>query len=79
MINGKAENKLSEESCIRFGSIAIAKRYITIDQLLKALNEQVINDVINKQHKLIGEILLKNGWMTEKQIELVLCELRKKD
>jgi hypothetical protein len=33
------------------------------------------DDLANKRHRLIGAILLDNGWITHQQIEVVLSEL----
>ena len=60
------------EYAIRFGQIAIWKGYITEQQLEEALDEQISHNLINDNHKLIGEILLGKGWMTQDQIAIVL-------
>jgi len=60
------------EYAIRFGKIAIWKGFITEQQLEEALDEQIIHNLKNDNHKLIGEILLEKGWMTQDQIAIVL-------
>jgi hypothetical protein len=60
------------EYAVRFGKIAIWKGFITEQQLEVALDEQVNHNLINEDHKLIGEILLEKGWMTPDQIAIVL-------
>ena len=47
------------EYAFRFGEIAIAKGFITAEQLEEALDEQITNDLSNNHHKLIGELLLE--------------------
>jgi hypothetical protein len=51
--------------------------FITGKQLKEALTEQVEDDLSEKPHRLIGNIFLENGWMTRKQIIVVLKELYK--
>ena len=63
---------------LRFGQIALDKGFVNTEQLNKALNEQIINDVIYdklKTHKVVGEIFFENGWMTPKQIKIVLAQI----
>jgi hypothetical protein len=61
----------------RFGEIAIMKGFITSQQLEEALDEQISYDLSNSHHKLIGEIMLEQKWMTQEQIAAVLEELIK--
>lgn len=56
----------------RFGTIAIEKGFITIDQLLDALEIQVREDLSGIKHRLIGRILYGLGFLSLPQIELVL-------
>lgn len=65
------------EYAFRFGEIAIMKGFITALQLEEALDEQVAHDLSTDHHKLIGEILLEKGWMTQYQIAIVLEKLIK--
>ena len=65
------------EYAFRFGEIAIMKGFITAQQLEEALDEQMAHDLSNNHHKLIGEILLEKGWMTQHQIAIVLEKLIK--
>ncbi len=51
--------------------------FVTAKQLKEAMVEQVEDDIFNKRRKLIGNILLENGWITDKQIDIVLNELFK--
>ena len=64
----------------RFGNIAIAKGFITPEELLGALRIQVQEETEKKQHRLIGQILLEQGVISGEQIQQVLAELfREKD
>ncbi|MFQ5964598.1 MAG: hypothetical protein ACE5KZ_09965 [Candidatus Scalinduaceae bacterium] len=69
--------KLSEKYCPRFGKIAVDMGFITVKQLKDALAEQADDNLSNKSHRLIGSILFEKGWITQKQIDIVLNELFK--
>ncbi|MEK7375126.1 MAG: hypothetical protein AABZ85_08920 [Thermodesulfobacteriota bacterium] len=64
-------------SDVRFGKNAFKLEYITIQQLKEALCEQVEDDLADIPHRLLGEIILKNKWMTLEQVENVLVEMSK--
>ena len=59
----------------RFGSIAIDKGFISLDDLIKALVLQVQEEILKGTHRLIGEILFDLNIMTAIQIEEVLKEM----
>jgi hypothetical protein len=61
----------------RFGTIAIRMGFVNAGQVKEALAEQTIYHSIARlrHHKLIGEILFENGWMTLNQVEHVLKEI----
>ena len=63
---------------IRFGIVAIDMGLITAEQLIEALRTQVIGDIEQKEHKLIGTILLEMGSVTREQIDKVVEEMAKK-
>ncbi len=69
--------QLSKKYCPRFGNIAVHMGFVTAKQLTEAVVLQVEDDIYNKPHRLIGEILLENGWITDEQIDSVLNELFK--
>ena len=56
----------------RFGTIAVEKEFITVGQLMDALEIQVREDLSGIKHRLIGEILYDLGFLTLDQIEQVL-------
>ena len=62
----------------RFGDIAISKCFITIDQLLEAMTQQVKEDAEGKPHRLIGEILVGMGYMSQHQVTKTLEILKDK-
>ena len=60
----------------RFGVVAVQKGFITPDQLLGALKDQVQDDLEERTPRLVGEILHQQGAMTWTQIGEVLATLR---
>ncbi len=56
----------------RFGVIAIEKEFITPEQLFEALKIQIIEEIENSKHQLIGEILRDKGYLTKSQVNEVL-------
>ena len=72
------EIKILKKSIPRFGKIAVDMGFVTEKQLNKALAEQVGESLSNKPHRLVGKILLENGWISDEQIDIVLNELFKK-
>ncbi len=61
----------------RFGNIAVKMGIITPQQLIEALNNQVIEEIRDGKHRLIGQILFELKYMTVEQIEEVLAVLMK--
>ena len=56
----------------QFGIIAIEKGFITAENLIETLKIQVEEELHDKTHRLIGEILLDEGYITPTQIQDVL-------
>lgn len=59
----------------RFGVTAFAKGYVTIEQVQRGLAEQIDDDLMGRPHRLLGDILRDNGWMTEGQMKAVLVKM----
>ncbi|UCF82145.1 MAG: hypothetical protein JSV50_13155 [Desulfobacteraceae bacterium] len=59
----------------RFGTIAVEKGFITIDQLVEAMDIQVMDNVEKGEHRPIGRILLAQGLLTIPQISEVLAAM----
>ena len=59
----------------RFGGMAVARNYVTLDQVQAALVEQVEDDVMGRPHRLLGDILVAYDWMTQEQMESIMEEL----
>jgi hypothetical protein len=62
----------------RFGTIAVEKGYITIDQLMDALGIQVRENLAGAKHRLIGKILYDLGFLTIEQIGRVVASMGSK-
>ena len=59
----------------RFGSIAVYRKYVTLEQVQQALTIQVEDNVNGVKHRLLGDILLEKRWITEEQVESILSEM----
>ena len=55
-----------------FGEIALERKYVTPEQLYEALTQQARAKVDGRGEKLLGQVLLELGYMTEDQIRQVL-------
>lgn len=73
----KSDLKAPDDFYCRFGSIAVRKAFVSVDQVKMAISDQVEDDATGKEHRLLGSILYDHGYITEDQIEQVLTELRK--
>jgi hypothetical protein len=69
----------------RFGSIAVEKGFITVDQLIEGLEIQIKEELEKGDHRPIGAILYFEGRLSIPQIDEVLtlqgnspCEARLK-
>ena len=77
MMPDAIEEVTSESIRKRFGVIAIEKGFITTEQLVRAIEVQIKNEVAKERHRLIGDILCEKGYMTKEQCDEVLMELGK--
>jgi hypothetical protein len=55
----------------RFGITAVKEGFITADQLIEALSIQIMEDLEESRHRLIGEILFEKQYLTAVQIKKV--------
>jgi len=60
---------------IRFGTIAVEKGFVTAEQVIEAMNIQILEDMEKREHRLIGTILLDQGILTISQIDEVLRDM----
>lgn len=76
-MSNEVDKELSKKYCPRFAQIAVEMNFITPEQAKMSLTEQIDDNLSNKPHRLIGRILLDNGWMNPQEIEDVLNALFK--
>lgn len=69
---------LSSKYCPRFGQIAVEFGYLSESQLTEALACQVHEELTERGHRLLGEILFERELMSAAQIDLVMTELFKR-
>ena len=60
---------------VRFGMIAVEKKFITPHQLVEATTIQVREDIEGKRHRPVGAILADLGHITASQIGEVLRDI----
>jgi len=56
----------------RFGTIAVDKGYINKDQLIMALEIQAKENVMEDKHRLLGQIFVEEGLLTNDQVDEIL-------
>ena len=56
----------------RFGMIAVGKGIITMAHVLSALKIQVDDEIKKGKRRLIGEILVEQGFLSQKQVQEVV-------
>ena len=59
----------------RYGNIAIEKGFITPEQLMEAMNIQVMEEINDGNHRLLGVILFEKKFITLMQDKEVLDAL----
>ena len=65
----------TEDIEMRFGVTAVKKGFATPDQIIKALEIQVKEDLSTGRHRRIGSILLEQGLISRPQMDEVAREL----
>ena len=73
----KTDATVTGEHCRRFGAIAVQKGFVSLEEIEAAMAEQIDDNVNESEHRLLGEILYDNGFITENQVDKVLQELAK--
>ncbi len=78
VVEPKGDKGMLTNHILRFCQVAVDMGYISAQQVTAALDEQISNDPSSRlrPHRLIGEILLSNGWLTNEQTEMVLDKLQ---
>ena len=69
----------SEPEEIRFGMIAVKNGFATPEQIVKAFEVQLAEDLSGREHSRIGKILLDQGVITLSQVNQILQALKKPD
>ncbi len=78
-MKGDVHKNFSNQYSPRFGEIAVNMEFVTEKQLNEAYVEQIEDDFSDKPHRFIGDILLENRLITNKEMYIVLTELIKED
>ena len=66
---------VAEEFDMRFGSLAVEKGFITIDQLVAMRNSQFMTSMVEGSCKSIGMLLLEEGIIDMGQVSEVMQSL----
>jgi hypothetical protein len=61
----------------RFGFVAVKEGFVTPEQVAKALDAQIEENMKEKKHRRIGEILVEMGFMSTSQVNHVLETMTK--
>lgn len=59
----------------RFGITAVDKGLITADQLIEAMTLQIREELAQRRHRPVGQILLELGYLDRLQVRQVLIAL----
>ncbi len=70
-----AEKVGPRKFCPRFGMLAVEMGFVTVAQVREGMAEQVDDDFAKRPHRLLGTILVDRGWMTSREVEMVLEKL----
>jgi hypothetical protein len=66
----------NDQQEIRFGIVAVKKGFVTPDQVVKAFEAQLADDLSQGERKRIGKILLDQGLITRAQLDEILRDLK---
>ncbi|HZU98146.1 MAG TPA: hypothetical protein VFF73_15690 [Planctomycetota bacterium] len=69
---GYHETPTEQRQKVFFGDIAVRKGYVTPMRLFQCLQQQRDEDASGFAHRLIGEIMLDNGYLTPAELEEVI-------
>lgn len=69
---GYHETPLEQRQKVFFGDVAVRKGYVTPIRLFQCLQQQRDEDAAGCAHRLIGEIMLDNGYLTPRQLQDVI-------
>jgi hypothetical protein len=63
---------MKKRSDNRFGAIAVDKGFITPEELYLALEIQAKENIEEKKHRLLGQIMIDMNFLTEEQVEEIV-------
>lgn len=76
-MDNEAYKEFSKQFCPRFGMLAVDMGFVSVAQVREAMGEQVDDDFAKRPHRLLGVILVEKGWVTAREVDLVLEKLSK--
>jgi hypothetical protein len=62
----------------RFGDLAVRAGYLTLEQLVQSMNVQVREEIEKGRHRLLGEIVIDQGFMNVRDVRKVLREMKRR-
>ena len=74
-MDNNIDDNLPENYYPRFAATAVYRKFVTAEQVKDALTEQLEDNILNKPHREIGQILLTRNWITSEQIDIVLHDM----
>ena len=77
--SGSYDKRLQQEYYPRSGHIAVKLKFITMEQLKTAMSDQIDDDLNDRPHRFLGEILMDKGWITHDHLNIILDELYKEE
>ncbi len=72
---GYHETPLEQRQKVFFGDVAVRKGYVTPIRLFQCLQLQRDEDAAGFPHRLIGEIMLDNGYLTPAELQDVISTM----
>lgn len=66
---------ISRKYCRLYGQLAVEMGFVSDRQLMAAFQRQAEETSRGRRHRLVGQILFDEGWMSSEQIEEVLRAL----
>ena len=74
-----ADKKYFDDFTYRFGTLSVELGFVTIEQVLRVISEQVTDNHYRKLQKKIGRLMIEKGLMSSKQVDEVLKKLAEID
>jgi hypothetical protein len=74
-VDNNIDKKMPQNYYPRFAATAVLMGFVTAEQVKEALTEQLEDNILNKPHRQLGQILLTRNWITSEQIDIVLHDM----